>query len=235
MQRAASLLAVTALALGCNRTPATPPPPATPTPSPTTPTAPAATVDAAAARPATPPNAPVPPPVRAIVRLRNIDTVPLHILTNPDLNEMIKVHRLNVSDDTSDRAAQFAQGTRVSFFPVGQMPMCSSDAGAGYGGLGQPGAVDLAPDQVIEVARWDGIARQEVLDPQRGVCAREFAPEPGRYRFSLDQPQLEGRPVCTRVMIRVPVAVDGGGPAEVEIRCRNAPRDAGTRAIPSGE
>ncbi|MBL8600888.1 MAG: hypothetical protein JNK72_03095 [Myxococcales bacterium] len=234
MQRPRVALVCLAL-LGCNRRPSG----ASPEPSATgdrqAPQATAADAQTAPARPSVDASAAPAVPVRAIVRIRNIDTVPLHILTNPDLNEMIKVHRLNVSEGTSDRAAQFADGTRVSFFVIGQMPMCASDAGAGYGGLGQPGAIDLAPNQAVEVARWDGTQREEVLDPQRGVCARESVPTPGRYRFSLDQPQLEGRPVCTRVMLRVPVSVDGGGPAEVELRCRNAPRDAGAPRAPAAE
>ncbi len=176
------------------------------------------------------------PPAVLIVRLRNVDTAPLRILTNPDLNEMIRVQRVNVSADTSDRAALYADGTRVSLFPVGRMQRCDSDAGPGYGGLGQPGDVTLAPGEVMEVGRWDGIQREEVLDPQRGVCLRESAPQPGRYRFQLDQPQLEGRPQCVRAMTRVPVESDGGIPA-VEIRCRNAApvAPAGARPQPAAE
>ena len=76
------------------------------------------------------------------------------------------------------------------------------------------------------------LAREEVLDPQRGVCARESAPTPARYRFRLDQPQLEGAPVCEPAVTAWPIADDAGVPV-LEIRCRNAPRDAGVRAAPT--
>lgn len=182
------------------------------------------------------PEADAGPQTVLVVRLRNVDTTPLRILTNPDLNEMIRVQRVNVSAGTSDRSALYADGTRVSLFPVGRMQRCDSDAGPGYGGLGQAGTITLAPGEAVEVARWDGVQREEVLDPQRGVCLREFAPSPGRYRFQLDQPQLEGRPQCVRAMTRVPIETDGGIP-EVEIRCRNAAPTppAGARPQPAEE
>ena len=120
---------------------------------------------------------------------------------------------------------------RVKAFPIGQMALCTADAGAGYGGLGQPGSITLAPGESFEAARWDGILREEVLDPQRGVCARELAPTAARYRFRLDQPQLEGAPNCEPAVTAWPIAEDAGVPV-LEIRCRNAVRDAGVRAAP---
>lgn len=173
------------------------------------------------------------PTERVVLRLRvkNIDRVPLRLLTNPDTNELIHAHRVNVS---SDRAAVYAGGPRVErvkAFPIGQMPLCTADAGAGYGGLGQPGSITLAPGESFEAARWDGILREEVLDPQRGVCARESAPTPARYRFRLDQPQLEGAPDCIPAVTAWPIPEDAGVPV-LEIRCRNAVRDAGARAAP---
>ncbi|MDO9016446.1 MAG: hypothetical protein Q8S73_45445 [Deltaproteobacteria bacterium] len=174
------------------------------------------------------------PTERVVLRLRvkNIDRVPLRLLTNPDTNELIHAHRVNVS---SDRAAVYAGGARVErvkAFPIGQMPLCTADAGAGYGGLGQPGSITLAPGESFEAARWDGILREEVLDPQRGVCARESAPTPARYRFRLDQPQLEGAPDCIPAVTAWPIPEDAGVPV-LEIRCRNAVRDAGVRAAPA--
>lgn len=173
------------------------------------------------------------PTERVVLRLRvkNVDRIPLRILTNPDSNELIHTHRVQAS---SDRAAMYAGGPRVErvkAFPIGQMALCTADAGAGYGGLGQPGEVTLAPGESFEAARWDGILREEVLDPQRGVCARESVPTPARYRFRLDQPQ-DSAPVCEPAVTAWPIADDAGVPV-LEIRCRNAPRDAGVRAAPT--
>ena len=222
MKRHAAMGALAALvAGGCEKDP-----PARPTPPAV------AARDAAAAavaRDAGPPDAGPTERVVLRVRVKNIDRVPLRILTNPDSNEMIHAHRVQAS---SDRAAMYAGGPRVArvkAFPIGQMPLCTSDAGAGYGGLGQPGEITLAPGESFEAARWDGILREEVLDPQRGVCARESAPTPARYRFRLDQPQLEGAPDCVPAVMAWPIPDDAGVPV-VEIRCRNAPRDAGVRA-----
>ena len=153
--------------------------------------------------------------VVARVRVKNVDRVPLRILTNPDVNELLHAHRVQVS---SDRAAMYAGGPRVQrvkAFPIGQMALCSADAGAGYGGLGQPGSITLAPGESFEAARWDGVLREEV-----------------RYRFRLDQPQLEGAPVCDPVVMAWPLQDDAGVPV-LEIRCRNAPRDAGARTAPT--
>jgi hypothetical protein len=211
-------LAALAVVVGCEKDP------------PARPVVPVAARDAGAvARDAAAPDAGPSERVVLRVRVKNIDRIPLRILTNPDSNELIHAHRVNVS---SDRAAVYAGGPRVErvkAFPIGQMPLCSSDAGAGYGGLGQPGAITLAPGESFEAARWDGLLREEVLDPQRGVCARESAPTPARYRFRLDQPQLEGAPDCVPAVTAWPIPEDAGVPV-LEIRCRNAVRDAGARA-----
>lgn len=219
----ATLALALALVVGCNRTPSSAPTPAAPpaardvsvaapTPPPT-PVAPAAPVDAG-------------PPVALIVRVKNVGPTPLRILTNPDANEMLHAFHLAVSPTTSDRAAMFANGPRVKFFPVGQMALCGSDAGGGYGGLGQPGERTLAPNESFEIARWDGILREEVNDPAQGVCQRQTPAAPGRYRLQLDQPQLHGGPQCTRVLVPVPATGDGGAPT-VEIQCHAYVPDGG--------
>ncbi len=203
-------------------------------PRPSTPTPPAPTVarDAGSARvDAGAPDAGSTERVVARIRIKNVDTLPLHILTNPDINEMLHAHRVRAS---SDRAALYAGGPRVDrvkAFAVGQMALCTADAGVGYGGLGQPGEITLAPGDSFEAGRWDGILREEINDPLRGVCAREFAPVPAFYRFQLDQPQLEGAPSCVPAVTAWPIPDDAGVPV-LEIRCRNAPRDAGVRAAP---
>lgn len=221
--RYATMGALAALALGCEKDPRRAP---TVAPAVAARDAGAAGVDAG--RPDAGPTE------RVVLRLRvkNVDRIPLRLLTNPDTNELIHAHRVNVS---SDRAAVYAGGPRVErvkAFPIGQMPMCTADAGAGYGGLGQPGSITLAPGESFEAARWDGILREEVLDPQRGVCARELAPTPARYRFRLDQPQREGAPDCIPAVTAWPIPEDAGVPV-LEIRCRNAARDAGARAAPA--
>lgn len=157
------------------------------------------------------------------VRVKNVDTRPLLIRTNPDSNEMLRVHLLNIADDRSDRAALFAQGRRVSLFPIGQMPRCDADAGAGYGGLGQAGSITLAPGESFEAATWDGLTRAEILHPTLGVCATESQTQPGRYRVYLDQPQFDGKPRCTRAVFRWPLVHDGGtGETVIELECQNA-------------
>lgn len=166
-------------------------------------------------------------PAVLIVRVKNDGPIPLTLRTNPDLNEMLVTKRANVPPTASDRAAYVADGARVSLFPVGQMPLCDRmDAGAGYGGLGMQGEITLAPGETREFGRWDGIRREEVNDPQRGVCLRESTPEPGRYRMTLDQPQLEGRPACTKVMFALPLTADAGV-MNIEILCRAALPDGG--------
>lgn len=166
-------------------------------------------------------------PTVLIVRLKNDGPIPLTLRTNPDLNEFLVTKRANVSATASDRAAFVADGTRVSLFPVGQMPMCDNpDAGAGYGGLGLQGEITLAPGETRELGRWDGVRREEVNDPQRGVCLRESALQPGRYRITLDQPQLSGRPACTKVMFAWPQLADAGV-TTLEIQCRAALPDGG--------
>ena len=186
----------------------------------------------AAARDAGRPDAGPSERVALRIRVVNADRIPLRILTNPDSNELIHTHRVQAS---SDRAAMYAGGPRVErvkAFPIGQMALCTADAGAGYGGLGQPEARTLAPGESFEAARWDGVLREEVLDPQRGVCARESAATPARYRFQVDQPQLEGAPVCVPAVQAWPIPDDAGVPV-LEIRCRNAVRDAGARPAPN--
>jgi hypothetical protein len=160
-----------------------------------------------------------PPPV-AIIRMRNVSEVPITITTNPDPNEMLHVWRVNVSDDRSDRAAMFVHDpallTRVKLFPV-DLPRCDSAVTAGFGGLGETRRVVVAPGETFDVGSWDGMLREEVVDPQRGACLREVAPPPGRYRLAFDQPK-QTRPDCQRVMVRVPVVGDGGVPV-IELRC----------------
>lgn len=225
--------------LGCNRSESRPTPPPRATPPAPAP----AVVDAG-------PPAPQPSAVdtnrtfdagvneisqratRLIVRVKNDGPIPLTLRTNPDLNEFLVTKRVNAPPSASDRAAFVADGTRVSLFPIGQMPPCDvADAGAGYGGLGQQGEITLAPGETREIGRWDGIRREEVNDPQRGVCARESAPQPGRYRIQLDQPQLEGRPACTKVMFAWPFTNDGGVQT-LEIQCRAALPDGGIAGGP---
>lgn len=221
--------------LGCRRN--DPPRPA-PAPAPAPVTAPAAPVDAG-------PRAPQPSPVDTsarydagfneqshrptvlIVRVKNDGPIPLTLRTNPDLNEFLVTRRANVPPTASDRAAFSAEGTRVSLFPVGQMPLCDRiDAGAGYGGLGLQGEITLAPGETRELGRWDGIRREEINDSERGVCLRESVPEAGRYRIQLDQPQLDGRPACTKVMFAWPLDAEAGV-STLEIQCRAALPDGG--------
>lgn len=144
------------------------------------------------------------------IRVVNASASPLTVYTNPDVNEMIHTRKLwprHHPDAQTD-------GVLVKFFPIGQMPLCRIDGGAGYGGLGQPERHTLAPGEALEFA-WDGILRREVLHPGRGVCAEESTPEPARYRFEFDQPYSP--PQCSRPVIQWPLAADA--PRVVEIRC----------------
>lgn len=208
-----SLAAVALCAAACKRTP----PPAPPRPSP----------DVAPVPDVAPPNAPPdagrPPPV-AIVRVRNVSAVPITIMTNPDVNEMLHTWRLNVGADRSDRGLIYlndpAQLTRVKLFPV-DLPHCDADAAVGFGGLGQTGSVVIAPGEAYELGAWDGMQREEVVDPVRGVCLREYPAPPGRYRFHFDNPH-NIRPDCQRALFRVPLESDGGVPV-IELRCMPHP------------
>ena len=168
--RAAMTGALAALALGCEKR-------APPRPTP----APVAAPDAghSVRVDAGPPDAG--PTERVVLRLRvkNVDRVPLRILTNPDSNELLHTHRVQAS---SDRAAMYAGGPRVErvkAFPIGQMPLCTADAGAGYGGLGQPGEVTLAPGESFEAAR--GAAQRRARRDRRPLRRRRGAPG-GRAR-----------------------------------------------------
>ncbi|MBI5512918.1 MAG: hypothetical protein HY909_04075 [Deltaproteobacteria bacterium] len=208
------------LVLHCDRPAARRPP------EPPAPRAPDASPDAASSgAPDAAPDARV--PARLTVTVKNTGQGPIRIRTNQDRNELVRAVRLNVSPGTSDRAALFAQGTRVSLFPIGRMPLCTSDAGAGYGGLGQPEDVYLQPNESLEVAAWDGVQREEVLDPQRGVCARELPPQPGRYRVGLDQGESgDYFPVCDRALFAWPPSPEAGA-LRLELHCRPPTTDAG--------
>jgi hypothetical protein len=157
------------------------------------------------------------PPAVLTLRIVNAASRAVPIFTNPDLNEMIHTRRLR-----SRRAS--ADGGRdsdpVKFFPVGQMPLCAQDGGAGYGGLGQPERRELAPGEAIEFA-WDGLERREILDPARGVCLEVGPPNPGRYRFELDQPRRTLR--CDDVEFSWPLRA--GAPTVLEMRCRFRTRE----------
>ena len=216
MRRRALALSLGLALVACKRNPPPPPPPPP-------------AVDASAMADAAPPNAPTDagaPPV-AIVRIRNISAVPITIMTNPDVNEMLHTWRLNVSADRSDRGLIYlndpAQLTRVKLFPV-DLPPCDSDAAVGFGGLGQTGTVVLAPGEVRDLGAWDGRQREEVIDPVRGGCLREYPAAPGRYRFHFDNPH-NLKPECQRVVFRVPIEGDGGVPV-IEIRCMPHPDGA---------
>jgi hypothetical protein len=206
---AALLVASLATTAACKRAPE----PARPTaPSDAPPSIPPATDTGAPARAdgtALPADAAAGP--RALtIRVVNASVTPLPIYTNPDINELIHTRKLwpRRNPDAS------VDGELVKFFPVGQMPSCSEDGGAGYGGLGQPERRSLAPGEALEFT-WDGQVRREVLNPQRGVCAETTAPEPARYRFEFDQPY--NPPQCSRPVIQWPLAADA--PRVIEIRC----------------
>jgi len=160
------------------------------------------------------------------LRIVNIGDRPFNVYINEDVNEMIHTRRLWPRRPV-DANGPMADGELVKFFVVGEMPLCSSDGGAGYGGLGQPVIRPLAPGESLQYA-WDGLQRIETNRPHRGVCAELVRPQPARYRFEFDQPGYGGRPQCNRPTIDIPLlAPDGGGAPTVEIRCRPPARDAG--------
>ncbi|MDP3275602.1 MAG: hypothetical protein Q8Q09_10435 [Deltaproteobacteria bacterium] len=152
--------------------------------------------------------------VAAVLTVRIINeasrAVPLY--TNPDLNEMIHTRKLRSRRHAQDGGRD---SDPIKLFPVGQMPLCSEDGGAGYGGLGQPERRELAPGETLDFV-WDGLERRERLDPARGVCLDEAPPNPGRYRFELDQPHRTLR--CTDPEFSWPLRE--GAPRVIEIRCR---------------
>ena len=82
----------------------------------------------------------------------------------------------------------------------------------------------LAPGETYELGAWDGMQREEVVDPARGVCLREYPAPPGRYRFHFDNPH-NLIPECQRALFRVPVESDGGVPV-IELRCTPHPDGA---------
>lgn len=222
------LCALAALSPACKRSQPDPPrPPAPhvePPPVAETPAAPVALTDAGANAPGDAGAQPL-----VMLRLRNASNVPLTFTTNPDLNEMVHAWRLNVAADRSDRGLVYlndpAQITRVKLFPV-DLPRCDSAAGAGFGGLGSTGTYVLAPGETRDLGTWDGLHREEVIDPQRGACLRETAAPPGRYRIQFDQPK-QTRHECARVILHNPEAPgDAGGMPVLEFRC--VPRPDGS-------
>ncbi|MBL8680502.1 MAG: hypothetical protein JNK05_15095 [Myxococcales bacterium] len=146
------------------------------------------------------------------LRIVNAASRAVPFFTNPDINEMIHTRKLRSRRSREDGGRD---SDPVKFFPVGQMPMCADDGGAGYGGLGQPERRELAPGEAIEYV-WDGLERREVLDRQRGVCLEVGPPQPGRYRFEIDQPRRTLR--CDDVEFSYPLRE--GAPRVLEIRCR---------------
>jgi YD repeat-containing protein len=210
-----SALLLTALALSaCKRSPEQPLPSPEVEAAPSAETgvpAPAAAPTEAARPDASPDVVDAGPAAVLTVRVINASAAPLTVYTNPDTNELIHTRKL-WSRRNSDASTD---GELVKFFPVGQMPLCSQDGGAGYGGLGQPEQRTLAPGEAMEFA-WDGQQRREVLDPRRGVCAEIVEPEAARYRFEFDQPY--NAPQCNRPVIQWPLAEDA--PRVIEIRCQ---------------
>lgn len=146
------------------------------------------------------------------IRVINAASRPVPFFINPDINEMIHTRKLRSRRAREDGGRD---SDPVKFFPVGQMPMCASDAGAGYGGLGQPERRELQPNEVLEFV-WDGLERREVLHPGRGVCLEVGPPQPGRYRFEIDQPRRTLR--CDDGEFSYPLRE--GAPRVIEIRCR---------------
>jgi len=152
--------------------------------------------------------------VNAVLTIRVINAASRAVpfFTNPDINEMIHTRKLRSRRGREDGGRD---SDPVKFFPVGQMPMCAGDGGAGYGGLGQPERRELQPNEVLEFT-WDGLERREILDRARGVCLEVGLPQPGRYRFEIDQPRRTLR--CDDVEFSYPLRE--GAPRVIEIRCR---------------
>lgn len=161
------------------------------------------------------------PPRVLTLRITNAGTAPMTILTNPDTNEILHTRHLFPRRNPDAGIGLAADGELVKFFVVGQEPRCRDDAGAGYGGLGQPEPRTLAPNETIEFT-WDGVQRREVIGP-RGVCQEEGVPENGRYRFEFDQPY--NLPNCNRPIVTWPLAPDA--PRVLEIRCTPRPHAEG--------
>jgi hypothetical protein len=161
------------------------------------------------------------PPHVLTIRITNAGAAPMTILTNPDTNEILHTRHLFPRRNPDAGIGLAQEGELVKFFPVGQEPRCRDDAGAGYGGLGQPEPRTLAPSETIEFA-WDGVQRREVIG-SRGVCQDEGQPDNGRYRFEFDQPY--NLPQCNRPIITWPLAPDA--PRVLEIRCTPRPHPEG--------
>jgi hypothetical protein len=160
----------------------------------------------------------------ALVRVRNVSSVPITITTNPDINEMAHAWRVNVGAERNERSVLYIATPdvlqRVKLFPI-DLPSCDSDASVGFGGLGETRRIVLEPGATFDLGTWDGRLREEVVDPQRGVCLRESIPTPGWYRMHFDQPK-QTRQDCSRGLIRWPIVSDGGTPV-IELRCRPRP------------
>ena len=161
------------------------------------------------------------PPRVLTIRVINAGTAPMTLLTHPDTNEIMHTRHLFPRRNPDAGIGNAADGELVKFFVVGQEPRCSDDAGAGYGGIGQPGSRALAPGEALEFV-WDGVQRREVMGA-RGICQNEGAPDPGRYRLEFDQPY--NMPACNRPIITWPLAADA--PRTIEIRCTPRPHAEG--------
>jgi hypothetical protein len=169
---------------------------------------------------AAPPIVDAGPPSVVRVFVINAGTLPLTLLTNPDTNEILHTRHLREHPQL-DASPATRDGELVKFFPVGQEPLCSTDGGVGYGGLGQPEPRTIGPHESIEFV-WDGLQRHEVLGP-RGVCQDVGEPEPGNYRFEFDQPY--NMPNCTRATIAWPLPP--AAPRNILIRCVARPHPTG--------
>jgi hypothetical protein len=150
--------------------------------------------------------------VALTIRIVNTASRAVPLFTNPDINEMIHTRKLRSRRRSEDGGRD---SDPVKFFAVGQMPLCADDGGAGYGGLGQPERRELQPGEAVEFV-WDGLERREILDRTRGVCLEVGPPQPGRYRFELDQPRRTLR--CNDVEFSYPLRDDA--PRVLEMRCR---------------